>query len=58
MNGWHGKLKNSFDRGLYEKVLIVKTLPNLNYWFLLLRKERLNSFKSMQTHFDIKTNIN
>ena len=19
MNGWHGKLKNSFDRGLYEK---------------------------------------
>ena len=44
MNGWHGKLENSFDRASYQTLLIVKTLSNPNYWFIFLRKEKEISF--------------
>ena len=44
MNGWHGKLENSFDCASYHTLLIVKTLSNPNYWFIFLRKEKEISF--------------
>ena len=53
-----GSWKNSFDRASYQTLLIVKTLSNLNYWFIFLRKEKEISFISIDVYtFKIKTNI-
>ena len=57
MNGWHGKPENTFDRASHQTLLIVKTLSNLNCWFIFLRKEKEISFISIdENNLNIKTN--